>query len=108
LKRILSKALRERTQKQIREVVAAGNLNGLLHLIDDSRRIERDRQDFVAARILYLNIQKEISGLESKLNNRESVVRASGKPMAASISSFLAIILVCIAVLRALFETLFQ
>jgi len=108
IRRFLSKALRDHLQKQVKEAINVGNLNQLLRLIDDPKRIERDRQDFMAARLLYLNIQKEIAGLESKLNNRESVVKASGKPMAASISSFLAIILICAAVLRALFETWFQ
>jgi len=108
LRRFLSKALRDNLQKLVKEAVAAGDLGAMLRLIDDPRRIERDRQEFLAARILYLNTQKEIVGLESKLSHRDSVVRASGKPMAASISSFLAIILVCAAVLRALFEALFQ
>jgi len=106
-RRFLSKSMRERVQKQIKEAVTSGNLSSLLRLVDDPKRIERDRQDFMAARMLYLNIQKEIAGLEAKLNNRDSVVRSAGKPMAASISSFLAIILICAALLRALVESLF-
>ena len=108
LRRFLSKALRDHLQKELKEAIAFGSLSTMMRLVDDPRRVERDRQDFMAARMLYLNTQKEIAGLESKLNNRESVVRASGKPMAASISSFLAIILICAAVLRALVEALFQ
>jgi hypothetical protein len=108
LRRFLSKTLRERLAQQAKEAIAVGSLSQLLNIVDDSRRIERDRQDFHAARLLYLNIQKEIIGLEAKVNNRDSVVRAAGKPMAASISSFLAIILVCAAVLRALFSALFM
>ncbi len=107
LRRFLSKTLRDKLQIQAKEVVNSGNLTQLLRLIDDPKRIMRDQQDFHAARILYLNIQKEIIKLEAKVNNRESVVRAAGKPMAASISSFLAIILVCAAILRALFSALF-
>ena len=102
LRRFLSKTLRTQLQKQVKDVVATGNISQLLRLIDDPQRVERDRQDFVAARLLHLNIQKEIVGLEAKLNNRDAVVKAAGKPMAASISSFLAIILICAAVLRAL------
>ena len=79
----------------------------MLRLVDDSKRIDYDRRDFAAARMLYLNIQKEIAGLEVKLRNRDSVVLASGKPMAASISSFLAILLICAAIVRALFGALF-
>ena len=102
LRRFLSKTLRTQLQKQVKDVVATGNISQLLRLIDDPQRVERDRQDFIAARLLHLNIQKEIVGLEAKLNNRDAVVKAAGKPMAASISSFLAIILICAAVLRAL------
>jgi hypothetical protein len=108
VRRFLSKTLRERVQKQIKDAVAVGNLGTLLRMIDDPKRIERDRQDFMAARLLHLNTQKEIASLEIKLNNRESVVRGAGKPMAASISTFLAIILICAAIVRALFEVLMQ
>jgi hypothetical protein len=108
LRRFLSKTLREKLQKQVKEAVAAGSLISLLRLVDDQRRIDGDRKDFMAARILYLNIQKEIAGLEVKLNNREAVVLGAGKPMAASISTFLAIILICAAIVRALFEALLQ
>lgn len=107
LRRFLSKSLREKLHKQIKEAIAVGNLSLYLNLLDDPRRIERDRQDFMAARILYLNIQKEMVGLDAKVNNRESVVQAAGKPMAASISSFLAIVLIFIALVRSLLENLF-
>jgi len=108
LRRFLSKTLRTQLQKQVKEAIGAGSLVQLLRLIDDPKRVERDRQDFIAARLLHLNIQKEIAVLEVKLNNRESVVRGAGKPMAASISSFLAIILICAAVLRALLGMFIQ
>jgi hypothetical protein len=107
LQRFYSKALREGLQKQAKEIIASGNLSRLLQLIDNPDRIERDQQDFLAARLLYLNIQKEIIGLESKLNNRENVLREAGKPMATLISSFLAIILVCAALVRVLLSALF-
>ncbi|MDE2028991.1 MAG: serine/threonine protein kinase [Alphaproteobacteria bacterium] len=108
LRRFLGKSLRDRLHKQVKEAVADGSLPTLLRLIDDPRRIERDRQEFIAARLLHLNTQKEIVGLEAKLGNRDSIVRSAGKPTAASISSLLAIILICAAVLRALFGLLMQ
>ncbi len=108
LRRFLSKALRDHLKKQAQETIKSGNLSSLLRLVDDQRRMERDRQDFIAARLLYLNTQKEINAMEAKINNRESVVRGAGKPMAASISSFLALILICAAVLRALLGALIQ
>ena len=90
----------------MREVVARGDLNGLQRLIDDPRRIERDQQEFMAARMLYLNIQKETIDIESKLANRDIVVRQTGKPMAASLSTLLAIVMVCVVIVRAVFQAL--
>ncbi len=81
-------------------------MNGLIRLVDDPRRIERDQQEFMAARMLYLNILKETTDIESKLANRDNVVRQTGKPMAASISTFLAIMLVLAAIARAVFQAL--
>ena len=107
IRRFISKTLRDNVQKQLKESVTNGDLVKMLRLVDDSKRIDYDRRDFAAARMLYLNIQKEIAGLEVKLRNRDSVVLASGKPMAASISSFLAILLICAAIVRALFGALF-
>jgi eukaryotic-like serine/threonine-protein kinase len=106
IQRYLGKALRDKLREQMKEAVNRGDLNGLLRLIDDPRRIERDQQEFMAARILYLNILKEATDIEMKLNNREIVVRQTGKPMAASISTFLAIVLICIAIVRAVFQAL--
>ncbi len=108
LRRYLNKDVRATLQKKAHEIIATGNLSHLLQLIDNPKRTLRDQQDFHVARLLFLNIQKEIVGLEAKINNRESVIRAAGKPMAAAISTFLAIILICAAVLRALFGALFR
>ncbi len=104
--RYLGKALKERLRAQIRDVVARGDLGALIRLVDDPHRIERDQQDFIAARLLYLNILKEITHLEAKLADREGVVLSAGKPVAASLSSFLAIIFVFVAILRAIWQAL--
>jgi len=107
LRRFFSKPLRESLQKRAKGYVSSGNLSELLQLIDDPKRLERDRQDFYAARLLYLNIQKEIIILEGRGKNRDDIVRTMGKPIAVSISSLLAVVLVCAAVVRVLFTALF-
>ena len=101
LQRFLSKTLKEKMRTQLKEAITRGSLTSLLRLIDDPRRVERDQQEFMAARMLYLNIMKEIAMLENRLANREVVVKQSGKPMAAAISTFIAILLVFAALLRA-------
>lgn len=106
LQRFLGKVIKEKLREQVKEAVARGNLSLLLRLVDDPRRVERDQQDFMAARLLYLNIMKEIAVLENRIANREAVVRETGKPMAASISTFIAILLVFAAILRAVWQAL--
>jgi hypothetical protein len=104
VQRFLGKTVKERLRSQVKEAAAQGNLGALVRLVDDPKRIERDQQEFMAARMLYLNILKEVAMLENRLANREIVVRQSGKPMAATISTFIAILLVFAAILRAVWR----
>lgn len=106
LQRFLGKTIKEKMRGQVKEVASHGNLGLLVRLLDDPKRIQRDQQEFMAARMLYLNILKEIASLENRLANRELVVRDTGKPMAASISTFIAILLVFAAILRAAWRAL--
>ncbi len=106
VQRFLSKTLKERLRTQIKDVAARGDLGSLLRLLDDPKRVEHDQREFIAARLLYLNILKEINMLEARLANRDSVMRSLGKPMAASISTFVAILLVLAAVVRAVLQAL--
>jgi hypothetical protein len=103
----LGKTVKERLREQVRDAAARGSLGLLARLLNDPRRIERDRQEFMAARMLYLSIMKEIAVLENRIANRETVVRESGKPMAASISTFIAILLIFAAVLHAVWRAMF-
>ena len=76
--------------------------------MDDPRAFDRDQKDFIAARLLYLNIQKEIIGLESKTRSRNDIALTMGRPVATTISSLLAIILISAAVLKAFYGYLMQ
>jgi hypothetical protein len=104
VRRYLGKAQREKVQKQVREAATRGNLATLLRLVDDPERVEQDRQQFLAARLLYLSTLKEINLIEARLANRESVVHSEGKPIAASVSGFLAVLFGLLAVLRVLWQ----
>ena len=105
-RRYLSKVLREKTQSQMKQIAERGNLAALRTLVDDPLRVERDQQEFMAARMLYFSIMKEINSIENQLANRDSVAQAIGRPMAATISSFLAIILAIVILLRAAWKYL--
>lgn len=106
IQRFLGKTLKERLRQQLREATSVGNLGAMLRIIDDPKRIDHDRQDFMAARMLYLNILKDINASEAKIQNKELVIRSIGKPMAASISTFLAIVMVFAAILRAIWQAI--
>ena len=101
ISRFLGKALKEKLRAQIKDIVARGDLGALLQLVDDPHRIESDQRDFVSARVLYFNILKEVTAIEHKLNNRNLIVQSLGKPMAATLCSFIAIVFVVLAILRA-------
>jgi hypothetical protein len=108
VRRFFSKNMRESLQKRAKEIIASGNLSQLLQLVDDPKRLERDQQDFRAARLLYLNIQKEVIRLEGRANNKEDIAKTTGRPIAVTVSSFLAVVIVCAAILRAMFSMFFK
>lgn len=106
VRRYLGKGHREKVQKQVREAATRGNISTLLRLLDDPASVERDRQQFLAARLLYLSTLREITIIEGRLANRDNVVNAEGKPIAASVSGFLAVILGLFTVLRVVWQSL--
>lgn len=107
LRRYFSKTLRESLHKRAVDLVKEGKLGALLQLIDDPRGLDRDQKDFHAARLLYLNIQKEILALEAKVRHRDADPSVFGRTMVVTISCFLAVILVCAAVLREMYGAFF-
>ncbi len=107
LHRFMKKRNRESLGKQVKEVVSAGDLGRILQLVDDPSRLDQDHKDFAAARLLYATIEQEIALLDSKLEDRAAILQGIGRPLAASLSSFLALVIVVVAILRPLFRALF-
>jgi hypothetical protein len=103
-----NRTTRETLHKKAQGYITAGKLPELLRLIDSPAKLQRDRQDYSAAKLLYLNIQKEILSLESKNNNQANVAATVGRPIAVTVSSLLAVILICAALLRAMFAVLLR
>lgn len=106
IRRYFSKAVRENLQKQARSMAERGDIGALVRLIDDPKRLERDRQDFVAARLLYLSILKEINALEGKIADRDGEVQSAGKPVAVLVSSMLALGIVIFSIVRVVLHNL--
>ena len=105
-KRFLSKPFQEKVRRQAKEAVEKGSLSLLLKRIDDPDRVTGDEQDFLTARKMYFEIQREMGTIEEKLKSRDIVVREVGRPVAATIASIIALILISITLGRALLHSM--
>jgi eukaryotic-like serine/threonine-protein kinase len=105
MRRYFGKSTRNNIQKQVKEVASRGDLTALARIVDNRQRIDRDEQDFIAARLLYFNILKEINTLEGRMASRDTVIQKIGKPMAATISGTLAMFAILFAVGRAIWTS---
>ena len=106
IKRFLSKPLQEKVRRQAKEVVDRGDLSALARLVDDPKRVEHDEQEFIMARKMYMDVQNEIADIESKLTHRNSMAKEIGRPVAASLASLLAILLIAFTLIRALWHSM--
>lgn len=106
VKRYLSKPFREKVRRQAKEAVERGDLSLLLRRVDDPARVHGDEQDFLNARLMYQNIRKEMTIIESEIKDREKVMRETGRPVAATLASFFAILLMAVTLGRALLHSM--
>ena len=106
LKRFLSKPFQEKVRRQAKEAVDKGSLSLLLKRVDDPARVAGDETDFLMARKMYFDVQREISTIEESLKNKNAVARDIGRPISASIASIIAITLIAITLGRVLLQSL--
>ena len=106
IKRFLSKPMQEKIRKQATEAVQLGDLALLLKVVDDPNRIDQDSSDYQQARQMYQDIQREMTMLTAKLENRAALAREVGPPVAATIAALLSIALVSVALVRALLKAM--
>jgi len=106
MKRFLNKPFQDKVRAQAKEAVGKGDINLLLKRIDDPTRVHGDEQDFLTARLMYQNIRKEITFLEENLRNKDNVMRETGRPVAAALASFMAIVFIALTLGRAILHSL--
>jgi len=106
IKRFLSKPFQEKVKKQAREAIAQGDLSKLLNIVDDPERIERDEQDFEEARRMYADIRNEIADLEHELSHKNAIAQTVGRPVAATIATIAALLLIAFSIGRAMWHSL--
>lgn len=106
LKRFMSKPFQEKVRKQAKEAVDKGSLSMLLKRVDDPDRVLGDEQDFLTARKMYFDIQKEMAAIEDNLKNKASVARDMGRPVSATIASIVALVFIAVTLGRALLNSM--
>ncbi len=104
--RFLSKPFREKVRRQTKEAASRGDLVLMLKNLDDPRRVTGDEQDFLNARLMYQNVRQEMHEIEKNLKDRSIVAREVGRPVAASIAAFVAIILIALVLGRTLLNSM--
>ncbi|MFA6279266.1 MAG: hypothetical protein WC612_00545 [Bdellovibrionales bacterium] len=106
LRRFLSKPLQDKVRRQAKEAVDQGSLSLLLKRVDDSARVMGDENDFLSARAMYRNIQKEMAMIEKNISNKNQVAREMGRPVSASVASLLALILIAVTLWKTVWQGL--
>jgi len=101
VKRFFNKSFQEKVRKQAREAMEKGDLSMLLRVLDDPRRVQNDEQEFLRARLLHVELQKEIASIEAKLANKDKLTREVGRPVAATVASLLALVMISLILIRA-------
>lgn len=100
LKRFLSKPFQEKVRRQAKEAADKGSLSLLLKRLDDPSRVAGDEHDFLVARKMYFDIQREISTIQESMKNREQIACDFGRPVSATIASMIAIALIALTLGR--------
>ncbi len=106
IRHFISKPLQEKIRREVKEAASNGNLGAILRAVDDPKRIQADETDFLRARLMYQDITREMTQIDKMLKNRDKVNQTLGRPVAATIASFLSIVLIALSLVRALFENL--
>lgn len=106
IRRFLNKPYQEKMRRQLKEVAAKGQLTRLLNMVDDPDKLEKDEREFLMARQIYRDVQREIDQLTADLSKRDELTARVGRPVAATVASFLSIILLSIILIKTFFDFL--
>lgn len=99
--RFISKPFREKVRRQTKDAIEKGSLVLMLKYLDDPSRVIGDEQDFLNARLMYHEVKQELADIDKTYKDRESVMRDIGRPIAATVASICALILISLMFGRA-------
>lgn len=100
VKRFHNRPRQERVRKELKAAAATGRLSVLLNLVDDTDTVVLDAQEFVAAKMLYKEMENEAERLGEYAKNKKMLVEQAGQPLAAVISVGISFFIMLIILLR--------
>lgn len=103
VKRFRNRARQEKALKDLKIIAAEGDVIAMLNQIDDPDLLERDAQEFAAAKMLYQQTELEIERMQAYTRNKKAIAVQAGEPLAAVIAVSLAFIAAVILIARILF-----
>ncbi|MCL2469918.1 MAG: serine/threonine protein kinase [Alphaproteobacteria bacterium] len=106
IKRFLSKPMQEKVRAQVQKDVEKGSLSAMLQHLDDPARIAKDTSDFMQAQQMYRDIKMEEATLEAGLRDRDKLAQEVGRPVAATLASLIALVLIAVTLGRGFFKML--
>jgi hypothetical protein len=90
---------RKRVATALQKAVSAGDLSGILAVINDPRERNTDRREYSAAASQYTSIRNEIVRVQNALAMRQSLAVLNGRRVAAGVA---AIVLLAVCVMTAM------
>ena len=91
---------RDEVLVQLQQVASGGRLSTLLQLLDDPRLLERDKQNFDAARQIYRATTQQIALLEKQAKMHKDVAVRYGRPFATYVAWVLAALAMTFSLIR--------
>lgn len=101
VKRFHYRPRQEKIRKDLKAAAAAGDLGQMLALVDDPDMLQRDAEEFEAARFIFQTTSDEMLLLAAQAKNKKALAVQAGEPLAATIAIGLAFVLLALVVLRA-------
>lgn len=82
-KRFHLRRRQEKARNALKQAAASGNLVTMLNLVDNPDSLEEDAREFAAAQQQHQQMHAEISGLQKQLQDKKTLARVAGEPVAA-------------------------
>lgn len=100
--RYTNRPFRETIRRELRAAAEKGSLSTMLRLVDDAKIVDKDRQEFAAAKKIYAATVNEIRILDAQMKNPTATAAVYGRPAATYVACLIAVGVLIISVIKAL------